>query len=117
MTSAQSASAQSFALWLEFEQYAGGYPQPDDDPDCDFCNATVRTDGRTYALNIWTFAFLEYARRFDEVSGEPKPERERFLLPPDLLVERLNRGSIEEAISALLRKGPLPMHWRVSDDE
>ncbi|TXI50905.1 MAG: hypothetical protein E6Q50_02795 [Lysobacter sp.] len=108
--------APTFTLWLEFETYAGGYPQPGDDPDCDFCNALVRADGRVCGLNIWTFRFLDHVRRFDEFTGEPKPAIERFLLPPDLLVERLDRALIEASIATLLLED-FPPQWCWKDEQ
>ena len=100
-----------FSLWLEFEAYADTYPGPDDDPECDFCNASITIDDIVFGINIWTFGFVEYARSFDETSGEAKPEKARFLIPPDLLVDRLDRTTIEHAIHALLSQGSLPSHW------
>ena len=98
-----------YVLWLEFEQYAGGYPGPDDDPGRDFCNALLTVGSKKYGLNIWTFAFLDYAREFDD-DGTRFAERARFLVPPDLLVERLDRETISAAIESLLGSG-LPSSW------
>ncbi len=50
----------SFELWLEFEEYA----EPiEGDPTDDFANVHVRLpDGRKYAMNVWTFKFLDRSR-------------------------------------------------------
>lgn len=104
--------ADAFSLWLEFEHYADGYPQPGDDPYCDFCNAEIRSNGQSCGITVWTFGFIEYARRFDEFTGAEKTGIDRFLLPPDLLVEKLDRGLIEEAIAGLLGRSPWPAQWR-----
>src|SRR5262245_54140456 len=78
----------AFELWLEFEHWE---PKPDDDPTDDFFNMQVKLpDGRRYALNVWTFKFIQKARYpwpYEEGVGEP----EEYLLPPDLFVERLDR--------------------------
>jgi hypothetical protein len=104
-------TARAFSLWLEFEHYVGGYPQPGDDPHCDFCNAEITADGQVCGITVWTFGFVEHARRSDEFTGAAKPEIDRFLLPPDLLVEKLDRGLIEEAIADLLGREPRPTQW------
>ena len=52
-------NATPFALWLEFEHWVA---KPDDDPEDDFCNIRVDlASGEAYALNIWTFKYLEGA--------------------------------------------------------
>ncbi|MBL8262198.1 MAG: hypothetical protein JNM58_07230 [Xanthomonadaceae bacterium] len=108
----------AFTLWLEFEQYAGGYPRPGDDPTCDFCNAIVRMDGKACGSNVWTFGFIEYTRRHDEATDQPKSEPGRFLLPPDLLVGKLARALIEEAVAFLLGQyAPSPTQWQWHDEE
>lgn len=107
----------TFSLWLEFEEYGASHPQPGDDPACDFCNAIITMDGRSCGINIWTFGFIEYTRRFDESTGLPRPEPERFLLSPDLLVERLERPLIEAALSTVLDRDGWPAHWEWHDAE
>ena len=97
-----------FSLWLEFEQYAGGYPGPKDDPLCDFCNAQVTVGDSLYAINIWTFAYVEKARQ-----PEDNSKVATYLLPPDFLVVRLDRATIAHSIQELLSAGGLPDSWRV----
>ena len=54
------AEVPAFELWLEFEHWE---PKPDDDPTDNFFNMQVKLpDGRRYALNVWTFKFLQKAR-------------------------------------------------------
>lgn len=106
-----------FSLWLEFEEYAAPYPQPDDDPACDFCNAIISKAGRHCGITIWTFGFLEYTRRFDYFTGLPRPEPESFLVPPDLLVERLERLHIERSLATLLERDGWPAHWEWHTDQ
>ena len=104
-----------FDLWLEFEHYADPYPGRDDHPLCDFCNAAFSLDGMRYAINIWTFAFVEHARRLDD--GMPRDTPADYLLPPDLLVERLDRMTISLSIQDLIEKGRIPVAWRAPPDE
>lgn len=103
-----------FDLWLEFEEYADGYPAAADDPECDFCNAVITIEAKRYAINVWTFAYIDAARRdpdADYSMTAPAP----YLLPPDLLVERLDRDVLEAAIQVLLKRG-LPNHWAVDEE-
>lgn len=105
-----------FSLWLEFEIYEGGYPGPDDDPSCDFCNAMITLDGVRYAVNIWTFGYVDFARRHDNVGNEVNRPR-AWLLPPDLIVEKLDRALITQAIMEMLQEGGLPDAWVVPDTD
>nr|CAS02765.1 putative integron gene cassette protein [uncultured bacterium] len=95
-----------FSLWLEFEHCESHEPWDD------FCNAQITIDGSTYAVNIWTFAYVDRARHTDVV-GLPVDPPNIYLLPPDLLVERLDRATISQSISDLLARGSLPEAWRV----
>ncbi|GMU81268.1 MAG: hypothetical protein AMXMBFR47_11390 [Planctomycetota bacterium] len=103
----------SFDLWLEFENWI---PNPDDDPEVDFANVIVTLpDRRRYALNVWTFKFLERARypRPYNVTNDPQAE---YLIAPDLFVARLDRALIERAVSALLANGEMREHWLCADE-
>lgn len=70
--------AMDFDLWIETEHVDGLID--------DFCNVLVTLQtGEGYALNVWTFAFFDVARR----RGEETASRHvagRYLLPPDLFV-------------------------------
>jgi hypothetical protein len=102
------ASIPHFSLWLEFEHWQ---PTPDDDPTNNFFNMIiVLEDGRRYALNVWTFAYFARAQAEERASGEALGGR--YLLPPDLFVERLDRGLLEEVVADLLRNGDLRKEWR-----
>jgi hypothetical protein len=102
------ASIPHFSLWLEFEHLQ---PTPDEDPANDFFNMIiVLADGQRYALNVWTFAYFARAQAEDRASGEALGGR--YLLPPDLFVERLDRGLLEEVVADLLRNGGLRKEWR-----
>src|SRR3954452_21251893 len=98
----------AFELWLEFEEMV---PTPDADPTDDFFNRQVKLpDGRRYALNVWTFKFLQKARYpwpYLEGVGEP----EEYLLPPDLFIERLDRGLLERVVRQMLTEDEMKPEW------
>ncbi|MGN7833197.1 hypothetical protein ACTJI2_16470 [Pseudoxanthomonas sp. 22568] len=103
-----------FSLWLEFEQYADGYPGPEDDPACDFGNIQVRFGELRYAANVWTFAYLDKVR-CEAMTGSEGATPVRWLLPPDLLVANLDRETISLAIDELLATDGLPESWLIPD--
>jgi hypothetical protein len=106
-------SVARFSLWLEFEQWQ---PEPADEPEDDFFNMKVTlASGRVYALNVWTFKFLEnaiHAVRFGDPSEQARalsldliakhPLERQYLMTPDLLVARLDRKLIEDIIGHML---------------
>ena len=99
----------SFTLWLEFEQWESS---PSDDPEDDFCNVHIGLpDGEAYALNVWTFKYLERARREDQRTGEGL--NGRYLVSPDLFVARLDRPAMEAVFADLIRTGQLKREWQV----
>src|SRR5260370_18632382 len=102
------AEIPAFELWLEFEHWEA---KPDDDPTDNFFNMQVKLlDGRRYALNVWTFKFLQKARYpwpYEKGAGEP----EEYLLPPDLFVERLDRGLLERVVSRMLADTEMKPEW------
>lgn len=98
----------AFQLWLEFEHWI---PSPDDDPDGDFANIAVTlSDGRRYALTVWTFRFLERARRAWPDTDASGPAAE-YVVAPDLFVERLSRDVIDRAVCEMLAKGEMRDEW------
>ncbi len=101
--------ALSFTLWLEFEHWEA---KPDDDPEDEFCNVRIDlSNGEAYALDIWTFKFLERAHREDQGTGENLSGR--YLVSPDLLVTRLDRATMEEVFTELAQAKQLKQEWRV----
>ena len=106
----------SFSLWLEFEEHFGGYPTPEDDPQRDFCNVQIRIGTTVYAANVWAFGYIEVARGQD-LAGAALVSPATWLLPPDLLVERLDRPTISAAVEELLAAGDLPETWLVEPKE
>ena len=88
----------SFKLWLEFEETG-----PWEDIENDFANIAVNMlDGRRYGINVWTFKFLDSARKEEKDEGN-----NRYIIPPDLFVKELSRECIEQTILELLKQGDL----------
>jgi len=97
-----------FELWLEFEHWK---PNPDDDVTDDCFNMQVTLpDGRRYALNVWTFKFLQRARYlgFHE-EGVDAPEE--YMVAPDLFVKRLDRGLLERVVLRMLVENEIKPEW------
>ncbi len=111
----------AFTLWLEFELWR---PMPEIgpqanafDPEDEFCNISITlATGERYALNVWTYNYLARARQDDRATGDNLSGK--YLLPPDLFVERLDRQLLEEVVADLIRSGGLRAEWRaeVPDD-
>jgi len=108
------AEVPAFELWLEFEHWVS---PPEYDPADDFANVQVLlSDGRVYALNVWTFKFL-YRARFPwpyEDTGERAAE---YVVAPDLFVERLDRPTLERVVRQLLADGEMLDEWLCPPDE
>lgn len=97
-----------FKLWLEFEHWE---PQRRKNPYQGFFQARLTlSDGRVYALNVWTFGFLAATRQEDKDSGGCL--QGAYLLPPDLFVERLDRGLMERVVADLIKNNALKEEWR-----
>jgi hypothetical protein len=106
-------TSQEFSLWLEFEQWIDGR-----DPTDDFFNMQILLpDGRRYALNVWTYRF--FARAVEEQRATESYPRSEYMAPPDLFVERLDRGLIETIVADMLADGKLKAEWLCpeQDDE
>jgi hypothetical protein len=106
-----------FELWLETER---GEPldQHANRPYENFGNIEVKLkDGRRYALNVWTFDFLPLARYPWPYEIDESEEPANYLLPPDLFVEKLDRPSIEEIVTQLLKNDEMKDEWLCKDDE
>jgi hypothetical protein len=111
-----------FDLWLETELWMehGGDPhQPANRPTENFCNVVVTLqDGRRYALNVWTFDFVPLARldwpyAYDATKQQPLAP---YLLPPDLLVARLDRDTLHGIIKTMLMRGEMKSEWLSEHD-
>lgn len=100
-------SSSKFQLWLEFEHWE---PNPEYDPFDDFFNMVIELpDGRRYALNVWTFRFLERCRYHESHSDETM--QGRYPVAPDLFVERLDRELLQEVVADLIRTRQLKPEW------
>jgi hypothetical protein len=101
-----------FELWLEFEHWM---PQENDGPEDDFINMGIRlSSGVKYALNVWTFKFLERARRGDQQSGDKL--NGKYLVAPDLFVEKLDRQLLEDVVADMIHTHNLCKEWIVPDE-
>jgi hypothetical protein len=101
----------TFDLWLEWET---GEPrdQPANRPRTNFGNVIITlSDGRRYALNVWTFDFLPLARFPWPYEGGPGVQPAAYVLPPDLFVESLDRATMESVVAAMLSAGELKDEW------
>ena len=97
---------------MEFEHWV---PKEDDDPEDDFINMTITlSTGVKYALNVWTFKFLETARREDQQNGDNL--NGKYLVPPDLFVEKLDRRLLEDVVTDMIRTHNLRTEWIVPDE-
>ena len=105
--------ASEFTLWLEFEAWSD-HACNEFDPEDEFINAIVTlADGRRYALNIWTYnnvlTQVAHAKKANECFEG------KYLIPPDLLVARIDRPSLEQVFSELIRLNQLKPEWEVKD--
>jgi hypothetical protein len=106
-------AAHRFKLWLEFEVWE---PKADDDPEDDFFNMQITLDDeKKYALNVWTFKYLLRAVQDCRESGECL--HGSYLTPPDLFVQRLDRGLLEQVVAELIADDELKEEWRVPDEQ
>ena len=100
-----------FDLWLEFEHWV---PKEGDDPEDAFFNMQIiLRDGKKYALNVWTYKFLRRAVEDRRQAGDCLDAS--YLLPPDLFVQRLERGLMERVVADLIDSGELRKEWEVPD--
>jgi hypothetical protein len=106
----------AFDLWLEWET---GEPldQPANRPQRNFGNIAITfSDGRRYALNVWTFDFLPLSRFPWPYEPQPDAQPARYVLPPDLFVQSLDRATIEAVVKDLLEAGDLDDRWLCGED-
>ena len=71
--------------------------------------------GQHYALNVWTFAFMETARQHAQMLQEQLEGR--YLLPPDLFVETLDRKLMEDVVADLIQRNGLRHEWLCSPNK
>jgi hypothetical protein len=104
----------NFELWLEFEVWreTGG----NDDPQSDFFNMQITlADGQKNALNVWTYGAFPLA--VADAAAEHGERGDSYLLPPDLFVDRMDRGYLEAVVADLLVNDGLRDQWLVVEDE
>ncbi|HTN86450.1 MAG TPA: hypothetical protein VL242_22270 [Sorangium sp.] len=107
-----TAMGRPFELWLEFEHWVA---PTGEDPANDFFNMGITLpSGARYALNVWTYRAVEAARRDAALAGENLSGR--YLEPPDLLVERMDRALLEAVVGDLLARNALREAWRVAEE-
>jgi hypothetical protein len=98
-----------FELWLEFEHWLS---PADEDPTDEFFTMLISLpNGTKYSLNVWTYKVLESARREAARTGEGLFGR--YLEPPDLFVERMDRALLESVVADMVASGRLREGWRV----
>ena len=102
-----------FNLWLEFELWhlLEGF-----DPEDEIFNMLIdMSDGKRYALNVWTYKSIWRAVKCSREMGDCL--NGAYLQPPDLLVQRADRALLERVVSDLITSGGLRDDWLVVDDE
>lgn len=105
-----------FKLWLEFEEFVSS--ERVFDPDDDFCNIHVYLeDGSNYALNIWTYKYLEQASKemikdYEYFKSNNVSGCFEYFHPPDLFVTRLDRPTIQMIFRNLINQGQMKEDWR-----
>ena len=96
-----------FSLWLEFEHWK---PPGHDEHEPYFNMQITLGDGRIYALNVW---LIDAVARIAEGSEESAIDlRGRYVLGPDLLVEKMERALLERVVADLIRRDELQDRWR-----
>ncbi len=94
-----------FTLWLEFELWQDAY-----DPEDAVFNMTITlSDGKYYALNVWTYSCSSRVVSEAQYWGENLAGK--YMLPPDLFVARLDRALLEAVVSHLIHKNQLRADW------
>ncbi|MCX4024684.1 hypothetical protein H0A36_09720 [Endozoicomonas sp. SM1973] len=96
-----------FELWLEFEEWNDEYNEV-----CEYFNMHVKLkNGNVYALNVWTKKVLEDSLQEDfEQSGL------KYLLLPDLVVDKANRDYLEKVVFRLISNEEMKESWLIGDD-
>lgn len=100
-------------LWLEFEEFDDSAAW---DAENEYFNMSIKVDGRTYALNVWSFGFLQGL-----IDGSREIDCEEraygYIAAPDLIVETCTRANMEKAVRHMLDTGALRTEWLVSGIE
>ena len=106
-----------FELKLEFE-IGDPVDQPENRATENFAHIMIKlSDGRQHCLNVWTFDFLPLARYSWPYEENADEVPAKYVIPPDLFVERLDRITIQAVVSDMLAAGELKPEWLCTDDE
>ena len=90
-------------VWLEFEEWS---EKQDDNPrDEAFIMEIVLSDRRKFALNVWTYAHIETAR--SKPGLESSELHGKYVVGPDIFVEKMDRELLEKVAQDLLDTGEL----------
>jgi len=99
-----------FELWLEFELWEDGVKAPYND----FFNMTITlANGLKYALNVWTYSYLQSAK------AKARKDNEHvggvYMPAPDVFIEKLDRRLIEVMVDDMIRNNLIKEEWLVTD--
>ena len=80
----------------------------------DFFNMTITlANGLKYALNVWTYSYLQSAK------VEARKNNEHvdgiYMPAPDVFVEKLDRKLIEVMVDDMIRNNLIKEEWLVTD--
>ena len=89
-----------FSIWSDIEELQGKV-----DPANTHADVFVAfDDGRRYLLKAWTYQYL--AHRIEEIR-EQSGEEPLYLIPPDILMRRMEPALLEAAIRDIVQHGDL----------
>jgi len=95
----------SFTLWLEFEHWTEKYNVENNT----FSMKISLIDGDDYSLNVWTFNYFLSQQKANKTYGSH--QNGKYLRPPDLFVEKLDRPLIEQCVIDLIKNDELKDEW------
>ena len=99
--------ATKFRIWLEFEEWETDQKY---DPFNDFFNMTIEFDnGKKYHLNVWTIQYLKTA--FEEQLSERGSIGGKYLVMPDLIVEKMERELLLDIVNDMITNNELSEEW------
>ncbi|MBK1876211.1 hypothetical protein [Pelagicoccus mobilis] len=101
----------AFELWLEFEHWTS---QEGDDPKCDFFNMKIDLqNGKSYALNVWTYGYFEKA--ISETRDDGENAEGNYLEAPDLFISQMDRKTCETVVAHIIVNDGLKSEWEVDE--
>lgn len=100
-----------YDLWLEFEQWTS---EEGDDLECEFFNMQINLkNGKSYALNVWTYGYFE--RAISEIRESGENLGGKYLEAPDLFISKMDRSTCEATVSDLIRNNELKEEWKTDE--